>query len=85
MEDCEKICEKALDRFAIKTWSDSMDDIMFSYKWRAKLAKHTVFMKSATDLVNVLKADCDLATLGIQDEIFFILEIILLAVKNQDC
>ena len=65
MEGCEKICRKALDRFAIETWPDGMDDIMFPYKWMAKLAKLTVFIKSATDLVNVLKADCDLATSSI--------------------
>ena len=85
MEGCEKICRKALDRFAIETWPDGMDDIMFPYKWRAKLAKRAVFIKSATDLVKVLKADCDLVTSGIQDEISLILEIILLAVENQDC
>lgn len=85
MEGCEKICRKALDRFSIETWPDGMDDIIFPYKWRAKLAKRAVFIKSATDLVNVLKADCDLATPGIQDEISLILEVILLAVENQDC
>lgn len=58
---------------------------MFPYKWRAKLAKCAVFIKSATDLVKMLKADCDLATLDIQDEISFILEVILLVVENQDC
>ena len=85
MEDCKKICRKALDRFAIETWPDSMDDIMFPYKWRAKLAKRAVLIKSATDLVKMLKVDCDLVTLGIQDKIFLIFEVILLAVENQDC
>lgn len=32
MESCKKIYWKALDRFAIKTWPDGIDDIMFSYK-----------------------------------------------------
>ena len=32
MEDCEKICRIALDRFAIKTWPDSINDIIFLYK-----------------------------------------------------
>ena len=53
---------------------------MFPYKWRAKLAKRVVFIKLATDLVKVLKADCDLVASGIQDEISLILEVILLAV-----
>ena len=62
-----------------------MDDIIFLYKWRAKLAKCAVFIKSATDFVKMLKADCNLAILGIQDKIFLILEVILLAIENQDC
>ena len=85
IEDCEIICKNALDRFAIEIWPDSMDNIMFPYKWRAKLAKRAIFIKLATDLVNVLKADCNLATSDIQDKISLILEVILLAVKNQDC
>lgn len=35
IEGCKKICKKALDRFAIKTWTDGMDDILFLYKWRS--------------------------------------------------
>lgn len=62
-----------------------MDDIMFLYKWRAKLAKRAVFIKSIIDLIKVLKADCDLAILGIQNKISLILEIILLAIENPDC
>ena len=77
MEGYEKICRKALDRFAIETWPDSMDDIMFPYKWRAKLAKRAVLIKSATDLVKMLTADCNLATSGIQDKISLILEVML--------
>lgn len=82
MKGYEKICRKALDRFVIETWPDGMDNIMFPYRWRAKLAQRAVFIKSATDLVNVLKADCDLATSGIQDKISLIFEVILLAVEN---
>lgn len=37
------------------------------------------------DFVKVLKVDCNLATLDIQDKIFLIFEIISLAVKNRDC
>ena len=42
-----------------------MDDIIFLFKWRAKLAKRMIFIKLATDLVKGLKADCDLLALGI--------------------
>lgn len=38
---------------------------MFPYKWRVKLAKCAVFIKSATDFIIMLKADCDLAALDI--------------------
>lgn len=85
IESCKKICKKALGRFATKTWLDSIDDIMFPYKWRVKLAKRAVFIKLAMDLVNMLKADCNVIISGIQDEISLIFEVILLAIENQDC
>ena len=85
MESCKKICRKALNRFTIETWPDGIDNIIFPYKWRAKLAKRAVLIKSAMDFVKMLKVDCDLVTSDIQDKIFFILEVILLAVENQDC
>ncbi len=84
MEDCEKACRKALDTFAIGIWPDGMDDIMFPYKWRAKLAKRGIFIKSSTDLIKALKADCDLTASGIQEYIPLILQVILLAVENED-
>lgn len=37
-ENCDKACKKTLNIFAIGTLPDSMDDIIFSYRWRAKLA-----------------------------------------------
>ncbi len=78
-EDCEKACRKALDTFAIGIWPDGMDDIMFPYKWRATLAKRGIFIKSSTDLIKALKADCDLTTSGIH-----ILQVILFAIENED-
>lgn len=42
------------------------------------------FIKSSTDLVKTLKADCELTAPGIQEQIPLIIEIILLAVENQD-
>lgn len=32
MKGCTKICRKTLDRFAINTWQDDIDDIIFPYK-----------------------------------------------------
>lgn len=58
---------------------------MFLYKWRAKLTKRGIFIKSSTDLVKALKADCDLTASGIQEQIPLIFELILLAVENEDC
>ncbi len=84
-EDCEKACRKALDTFAIGIWPDGMDDIMFPYKWRAKLAKREIFIKSSTNLIKALRADCDLTALGIQEHILLIFQVILLAVENEDC
>lgn len=39
MEDCKKVYRKAFNTFTIGIWPDGMDDIMFLYKWRAKLAQ----------------------------------------------
>ena len=62
-----------------------MNNIMFSYKYRTKLAKRGFFIKLLLNLVQVLKADCDLTTLGIQEKILLILQVILLTVENKDC
>lgn len=83
-EDCKKACKKTLDTFAIGIWSDSMDDIMFPYKWWAKLVKYGIFIKLLIDFIKALKADCNLTALGIQEHILFILQIILLVVENKD-
>ena len=61
-----------------------MNDIIFSYKWRAKLAKRGFFIKSVIDLVKALKVDCNLTVLVIQEKIPFILGMILLTVENED-
>lgn len=58
---------------------------MFPYKWRAKLAKCGIFIKSSTDLIKALKADCNLTTLGIQKYISLIFQVILLAIEDDDC
>lgn len=57
---------------------------MILYKLKAKLAKRGFFMKLLLDSVKVLEVDYDLTTLTIQEKIFFILEVILLIVKNKD-
>lgn len=36
------------------------------------------------DLIKVLKADCDFPTLSIKDQMSLILQVILLAIENQD-
>lgn len=65
MEGCKKIYKKSFDRFSIMIWPDNIEDIIFLYKWKVKLAKYTVFIKSAIDLLEVLKVDYNLVTLGI--------------------
>ncbi len=85
MANYKKTCKKALDIFVINTWPNGMDNIMFPYKWRAKLAKCRFFIKSSIDLVKALKADYDLTALGIQKKIPLILGMILSTVKNEDC
>lgn len=85
MADCKKICKKALNIFAINTWPNNMDNIMFLYKQRAELAKRRFFIKLSIDLVKVLKVDCDLIILGIQKKILLIFKMILLIVENKDC
>lgn len=57
---------------------------MFSYKWRAKLAKHWIIIKFSTDLIKVLKTDCNLTALGIQKYIPLIFQVILLVVEDED-
>lgn len=84
-QDCEKTCRKSLNTFAIDTQLNGIDDIMFPYKWRAKLAKRGIFIKLSTDLIKALKPDCNLMASGIQEKIFFILGIILSAVENENC
>ena len=85
MADCKKIYRKAFNIFVIDTWPNSMDDIIFSYKWRAKLAKRGFFIKLVIDFVKALKADYNLTALGIQEKILFILGMILSIVGNEDC
>ncbi len=82
--DCKKAYRKAFDIFAIDTWPNGTDDIMFLYKWRAKLAKRGFFIKLSIDLVKILKVECDLTTLGIQKKIPLILGVILSTVENED-
>lgn len=84
MADCKKTWKKAFDIFAIDTWVNGMENIMILYKLKAKLAKRGFFMKLLLDSVKVLEVDYDLTTLTIQEKIFFILEVILLIVKNKD-
>lgn len=43
------------------------------------------FIKSAMNLVKVLKIDCNLAASNIQNKISLLFKVILLVVKNQDC
>ena len=83
--DCEKACRKALDIFAIDTWPNSMDNIIFLYKWRVKLAKRGFYIKSSLDFVKALKADYNLMALNIQENIPFILGVILSTIENEDC
>ena len=83
--DCKKAYKKALDTFAIDTWPNGMDDIIFPYKWRAKLTKCGFFIESAIDFVKALKADCDLTASGILEKILLVLGVILLTVRNEDC
>ncbi len=82
--DCEKACKKALNKFAINTWPYGMDNIMFLYKWRAKLAKRIFFITLSIDLIKVLKTDCNLMALGIQKKILLILGVILLTIEKED-
>ena len=58
--DCKKICKKALNIFAIHTSLNNIDDIIFLYHWRAKLAKCGFFIKLAIDFVKALRVDFDL-------------------------
>ena len=57
---------------------------MFSYKWRAKLAKCRFFIKPSLDLVKMFKADCNLPASSIQKKILFILGVKLSIVENED-
>ncbi len=63
--NCKKVCRKALNIFAIDTWLNSIDNIIFLYKWRTKLAKRKFFIKLLIDLIKVLKVDYNLTILGI--------------------
>ena len=62
-----------------------MDDIIFLYNWRAKLAKRRFIIKLSLDFVKVLKAGYNLMVLNIQEKTPYILEVILLIVANKDC
>ena len=84
IEDCEKACRKALNTFAIGIWPDSIDSIMFLYKWGVKLAKSSNFIKLSTDFIKILKTDCNLMASDIQEHISLIFQVILLAVENED-
>lgn len=84
IEDYKKVCKKALDTFTIGTWPEGIDNIMFPYKWKTKLAKYEIFIKSSIDLIKVLKANCDLTISDIQEYISLILQIILLVVEDKD-
>lgn len=59
MEDCKKAYRKALNTFAIDTWPNDIDNLMFPYKWNVKLAKCGIFIKSLTDFIKALNADYD--------------------------
>ena len=85
MANCKKVCRKALYIFVINTWLNSINKIMFLYKWRAKLVKHGFFIKLSIDFIKTLKVNCNLIVLGIQKNIFFILKIILFTIENDDC
>ena len=85
IENCKKVSRKTLDSFAIRIWSDGIDDIIFSFKQKVKLSKRMVFIKLVTDIIKTLKTDCNLLASGIQNKIYFIFEVILLAVEDQDC
>lgn len=82
--DYKKACRKALDIFAIDTWPNSMDNIIFSYKWRAKLAKRGFFIKLSINHIKALKTDCNLRASDIQEKIPLIFGVILLTVENED-
>lgn len=58
---------------------------MFSYRWRAKLTKRKIFIKSSINLIKALKVDCNLTALSIKKHIPFILSVILLTIENEDC
>ncbi len=62
-----------------------MDNIMFPYKCRTKLAKRGFFIKSLINLIKMLKTDCNLIAFGIQDKILLIIEVILSIIENEDC
>lgn len=56
---------------------------MFSYKWKAKLAKRGFFIKLSLNFVKAFKADCDLTASNIQENISLILGVILLTFENE--
>lgn len=85
MEVYKKLFRRALDSFAIGTWSDSINNVIFLFEWRTKLAKYTVFIKLTIDIVKALKVNSDIWVLGIQDEISVIFKVIALVVENRDC
>lgn len=49
------------------------------------MTKCNFFIKLLIDIIKALKANCNLTILGIQEKIFFILEVILLIVENKNC
>lgn len=55
IKNYKKIYRKAFNSFAIKTQSNSIDNMMFSFKCRDKLAKNAIFTKLTINFDKVLK------------------------------
>lgn len=83
--NCKKIYRKAFNIFAIDTWPNGIDNIIFLYKWKAKLAKHRFYIKLLIDFIKALKVDYNLMTLSIEKKISLIFVVILLTVENENC
>lgn len=49
------------------------------------MAKRGFFIQLSIDLIKVLKVNCNLTVLNIQEKIPLILRVILLIVKKEDC
>lgn len=63
MEIWKKLCKKPLNIFITKTYPDSINNIMFLYKWKSKLVKYVIFIKLSMDIIKIVKANLKLIVL----------------------